>query len=118
MYPILETIGDSELKLSLDTQRDTVQFVKPAVTSSTKAAKISFEDYHNMWSGIATSKETKSAKNPRKYPNSPLRIINILYVKNLFLVLESIQDNPLLQELHYGLSLGDLHSQMKRQLEE
>ena len=38
----------------------------PPQTSGKKAAKISFEDYHLTWSGIATSKSDKNSKNPCK----------------------------------------------------
>ena len=40
--------------------------VPPPQTASKKAARISFEDYHSTWSGIATSKSTIEAKNPCK----------------------------------------------------
>ena len=38
---------------------------KAPKTGSKKAAKISFEDYHATWSGIATSKPKEESKNPR-----------------------------------------------------
>lgn len=62
-----------------------------------KVAKLSFEDYHITWSGIATSKARQDLKNP---------------------LLEAIKDNPALQKAHLGLPQEEIEEQMKRQLEE
>ncbi|XP_013380748.1 ubiquitin-conjugating enzyme E2 U [Lingula anatina] len=62
-----------------------------------KAARISFDDYLTTWTGIATSKNNFEEKNP---------------------LLEALQENPKLQNIHYGLTLQELEEQMKRQLDE
>ncbi|XP_052274359.1 ubiquitin-conjugating enzyme E2 U-like isoform X2 [Dreissena polymorpha] len=62
-----------------------------------KVAKLSFEDYHITWSGIATSKARSDLKNP---------------------LLEAIKENPALQKAHLGLPQEEIEEQMKRQLEE
>ncbi|WAR23263.1 UBE2U-like protein [Mya arenaria] len=62
-----------------------------------KMAKLSFEDYHVTWSGIATSKARQDLKNP---------------------LLEAIKDKPALQKAHLGLPQEEIEEQMKRQLEE
>ncbi|XP_071953588.1 ubiquitin-conjugating enzyme E2 U-like [Antedon mediterranea] len=59
--------------------------------------RLSFDDYHTTWSGIATSKSSSDIKNP---------------------FLESIKENRKLQTAHFGLPLEELHEHMKKQLEE
>ncbi|XP_053395875.1 ubiquitin-conjugating enzyme E2 U-like isoform X2 [Mercenaria mercenaria] len=67
------------------------------IQAGAKVAKLSFEDYHITWSGIATSKARHDLKNP---------------------LLEAIKDNPALQKAHLGLPQEEIEEQMKRQLEE
>ncbi|CAH1244045.1 UBE2U [Branchiostoma lanceolatum] len=79
-------------------RRDFQPFVAPtAKTAGVKTRKVSFDEYHTTWSGIATSKATPAMKNP---------------------LLESIRDDPIRQSSHYGLTVDQLQDQMKRQLEE
>ncbi|XP_035699831.1 ubiquitin-conjugating enzyme E2 U-like [Branchiostoma floridae] len=79
-------------------RRDFQPFVAPAAkTAGIKTRKVSFDEYHTTWSGIATSKATPAMKNP---------------------LLESIRDDPIRQSSHYGLTVEQLQDQMKRQLEE
>lgn len=68
-----------------------------SVRTAPRIAKLSFEDYHVTWSGIATSKARQDLKNP---------------------LLESIKDRPELQKVHLGLPKEELEDQMKRQIEE
>lgn len=37
--------------------------------SSSKITRLSFDDYHTTWSGIATSKPAQELKNPCKFKN-------------------------------------------------
>ena len=37
-------------------------------TAGAKVSKLSFEDYHQTWCGIATSKSQQDAKNPCMFP--------------------------------------------------
>ncbi|XP_033097080.1 ubiquitin-conjugating enzyme E2 U-like [Anneissia japonica] len=60
-------------------------------------ARLSFDDYHTTWSGIATSKASPNMKNP---------------------LLEAIRENQKLQTAHFGLPIEELHEHMKKQLEE
>ncbi|KAK3091615.1 hypothetical protein FSP39_021223 [Pinctada imbricata] len=69
----------------------------PRATAVTKVSRLSFEDYHNTWCGIATSKPVQDSKNP---------------------FLESLKENPSLQRAHLGLPQEEIQDQMKRQLEE
>ena len=41
-----------------------------SVRTAPRVAKLSFEDYHVTWSGIATSKARQDLKNPCKYDNT------------------------------------------------
>ncbi|OWF37680.1 ubiquitin-conjugating enzyme E2 U-like [Mizuhopecten yessoensis] len=66
-------------------------------TAGARISRLSFDDYHNTWCGIATSKSTPDMKNP---------------------LLESIKDQPLLQKAHLGLPQEEIEEQMKRQIEE
>jgi len=62
-----------------------------------KVSKLSFDDYHRTWSGIATSKTEAKAANP---------------------LLEAIKDSPRLQQVHLGLPLQEVEDQMRRQMED
>ncbi|KAL5022162.1 hypothetical protein ScPMuIL_001317 [Solemya velum] len=62
-----------------------------------KVAKLSFEDYHMTWCGIATSKYRLEAKNSLH---------------------EMIKDNARLQQTHLGLPVEEIEEQMKRQIED
>ncbi|GFO03083.1 ubiquitin-conjugating enzyme e2 u [Plakobranchus ocellatus] len=64
---------------------------------ATRVSKLSFDDYHNTWCGIATSKTRPDAVNP---------------------FLESIRGNPKLQEIHLGVPREELEDQMRKQMEE
>ncbi|XP_002732357.1 ubiquitin-conjugating enzyme E2 U-like [Saccoglossus kowalevskii] len=66
-------------------------------TATRRLFRISFDDYHTTWAGIATSKPKSEMKNP---------------------LLESIKDDPKLQTAHYGLPYNELQIQMRKQLEE
>ena len=63
----------------------------PPQTSGKKAAKISFEDYHLTWSGIATSKSDKNSKNPCKSLHERFKInyslkLVAMYIRNVCLI--------------------------------
>ncbi|KAK3767132.1 hypothetical protein RRG08_018004 [Elysia crispata] len=64
---------------------------------NTRVSKLSFDDYHTTWCGIATSKTRPDAINP---------------------FLETIRGNPTLQEIHLGVPREELEDQMKKQMEE
>jgi len=65
--------------------------------SGCKVSKLSFEDYHRTWSGIATSKTHGQAVNP---------------------LLENIKDDRALQQVHLGLPREEVEEQMRRQMED
>ena len=103
----------------------------PPQASGKKAAKISFEDYHLTWSGIATSKSDKNSKNPCKSfherfkINYPLKFCNYMdfscvpdCATLMFSVLEAFQKNVALETAHYGLQPDELQDQIQRQLQE
>jgi len=62
-----------------------------------KISKLSFDDYHKTWSGIATSKTNPKAVNP---------------------LLESIKDSHHLQQVHLGLPREEVEEQMRKQMED
>ncbi|XP_064626497.1 ubiquitin-conjugating enzyme E2 U-like [Lineus longissimus] len=62
-----------------------------------KVYKLSFEDYHLTWSGMATSVPKADMKNP---------------------LIEAIHDDPMLQKTHMTLPMDDLQLQMSKQLED
>ncbi|KAK3611999.1 hypothetical protein CHS0354_011658 [Potamilus streckersoni] len=86
---------DSRVRFELP-QGSTKQF-EAQKSVPPRISKLSFEDYHLTWSGIATSKAKQDSKNP---------------------FLEVIKDNTLHQKIHLGLPREEIEEQMKRQLEE
>ncbi|XP_063434147.1 ubiquitin-conjugating enzyme E2 U-like [Mytilus trossulus] len=77
-----------------ETTKVTTAAYKP---SSSKITRLSFDDYHTTWSGIATSKPAQELKNP---------------------LLEMIKESTVLQKVHLGLPQEEIEEQMKRQIEE
>ncbi|XP_074642654.1 ubiquitin-conjugating enzyme E2 U-like isoform X2 [Tubulanus polymorphus] len=62
-----------------------------------KVSKMSFEDYHTVWSGIATSKPAESSKN---------------------VLLEDLHYKPHLQKVHLGIPFEEIQEQMAQQLDQ
>ena len=56
---------EREDKSKYKTVKQDVEQVIPQ-TAATKTTKLSFEDYHKTWSGIATSKYKSGVSNPCK----------------------------------------------------
>lgn len=69
----------------------------PHTTVSKRRTKVSFDDYHNVWKFIATSKPMDSAKND---------------------LLEMLKYNPHLQTIHMGIPQEQVKKQMDSQIEE
>ena len=64
---------------------------------SSKIGKVSFDDYHAMWSGIATTKPVLSSNNPLS---------------------EVLKADSNLQATHFGLPQQELHEEIHKQLTE
>lgn len=64
---------------------------------SSKIGKVSFDDYHAMWSGIATTKPVSSSNNPLS---------------------EVLKADSNLQVTHFGLPQQELHEEIHKQLTE
>ncbi|XP_067677719.1 ubiquitin-conjugating enzyme E2 U-like [Haliotis asinina] len=62
-----------------------------------RISKLSFDDYHTTWCGLATSKARDQSKNP---------------------LLETIRDKPILQQVHMGLPPEEIQLQVKKQMQE
>ncbi|XP_064606573.1 ubiquitin-conjugating enzyme E2 U-like [Liolophura sinensis] len=72
-------------------------YVRNVTTAPTKVSRLSFEDYHSTWCGIATSKTAPGAKNT---------------------FLESIKENQAARNRHMGLTEQEIEEQINRQVEE
>lgn len=64
---------------------------------TSKISKLSFEDYHSTWAGIATSKARSDHKNP---------------------YLESIKDKPNVQQVHATIPFEEIQNQMQKQMDD
>ena len=71
--------------------------MSPQEKSTKKIAKISFEDYHAMWSGIATTKPVTDWHNP---------------------LTDILQGDTNLQAAHFGVSQHELQGEIEKQLAE
>ncbi|XP_031550533.1 ubiquitin-conjugating enzyme E2 U-like [Actinia tenebrosa] len=60
-------------------------------------AKISFDDYHSLWSGIATTRPVPSSKNPLN---------------------EMLKSDSKLQAAHFGMEQEELQEEIKKQIAE
>ncbi|KAL4235772.1 Ubiquitin-conjugating enzyme E2 U [Mactra antiquata] len=88
---------ESRVRFKIPEEQKHIHITDSAGKTRSKVAKLSFEDYHITWSGIATSKAKQDLKNP---------------------LLEAIKDNPALQKAHLGLPQEEIKEEMKRQLEQ
>ncbi|XP_005108036.1 ubiquitin-conjugating enzyme E2 U [Aplysia californica] len=89
-------IGTADSKVRFD--KHPPEGVRTAPTRGVvRVSKLSFEDYHKTWSGIATSKTSANAVNP---------------------LLESIKDQHTLQKVHLGLPREEVEEQMRKQMED
>jgi ubiquitin-protein ligase len=68
----------------------------PSSMSNISTKRVSFEDYHRVWMGIATSKSKENSQN--------------------FYLQYDLKENPAQMAQHLGLSLKDLETQMMQQL--
>lgn len=88
---------ESRVRFATPTE-ETKTFIATSTKSTpAKITRLSFDDYHTTWSGIATSKPAHEMKNP---------------------LLEMIKDSTVLQKAHLGLPQEEIEEQMKRQIEE
>lgn len=88
---------ESRVRFATPTEEKTFTQVTASKPAPTKITRLSFDDYHMTWSGIATSKPTQEIKNP---------------------LLEMIKESTVLQRAHLGLPQEEIEEQMKRQIEE
>ncbi|CAH1773546.1 unnamed protein product [Owenia fusiformis] len=89
------TVLDDKIRFGVPEKPPTPE-APPKVTPK-KIKKMSFEDYHKGWSGIATSKTHPDTVNP---------------------LLEMLQDDPVMEEVHLGISRPEIEQQVKKQLQE
>lgn len=90
--------SDIESRVRFATPTEVVKTANaPKPQGSQRITRLSFDDYHSTWSGIATSKPAMETKNP---------------------LLEMIKDDTVLQKAHLGLPQAEIEEQMKRQIEE
>lgn len=101
LVPHIEEGGKIQVSMAALKRRRGDGVVTPHVqspkTEPPAISKVSFEDYHRTWRGIATSASNPEQKNP---------------------LLEAIKDNPTLEAVHYGLPVREIQEHMDKQLNE